>query len=224
MCTVSVIKVPGFLRLVSNRDEQRSRPAALPPTVTQASDLRVLAPTDPASQGTWIACNEAGLAIALLNVNPPSADPRIPPRSRGEIVPGLIRSHSLDEVAELAAAIDHREFAPFRVVAVHANEAEVLELSPGTGLDRRVPTNEPADVHVVRTRRPPGRRPAAAVVRANGGSGREWRAPRSTGPISRASLARQAGRERSHVSQGRVDGQPNGHRDWRGTHRDVLRV
>jgi hypothetical protein len=139
MCTVTVIRLPGLLRLVSNRDEQRSRPAALPPTRTEAGGLRVLAPTDPASRGTWIACNELGLAVALLNVNPQTADRRVPPRSRGDIVPMLIRGRSLDDVARLAAAIDHREFAPFRLVAVHSGEGDVLEVTPASASVHRLP-------------------------------------------------------------------------------------
>jgi hypothetical protein len=143
MCTVTVIRLPGLLRLVSNRDELRSRPAALPPALARAGDLQVLAPTDPASQGTWIACNELGLAIALLNVNPPDATPSVPPRSRGDIVPMLIRGRSLDEVAELAASIDHREFAPFRLVAIHSDEDDVLEVAPAASLARRLPLTVP---------------------------------------------------------------------------------
>ncbi len=102
MCTVTVIQRPGLLRLVSNRDERRTRPTALPPSLTHVGGLRVIAPTDPASQGTWIACSELGLALALLNVNPADADARVPPRSRGTIIPALIGSRSLDEVAERA--------------------------------------------------------------------------------------------------------------------------
>jgi Transport and Golgi organisation 2 len=143
MCTVTVVQLPGVLRLVSNRDEQRSRPAALPPAQTQAGDLRVLAPTDPASQGTWIACNQLGLAIALLNVNPPGVEQQVPPRSRGDIVPLLIRGRSLDEVAELAGTIDHQEYAPFRLVAIHPAESDVLELAPASGTVRRLPLSIP---------------------------------------------------------------------------------
>jgi hypothetical protein len=138
MCTVSVIRLPGLLRLVSNRDERRTRPAALPPAFTHAGSLRVLAPTDPASQGTWIACSEIGLAIALLNVNPPDADIRVPPRSRGGIVPGLMRARSLDEVAALAEAIDHRQYSPFRLVAVRDGEEDVLEIAPAAGSVRHL--------------------------------------------------------------------------------------
>jgi Transport and Golgi organisation 2 len=139
MCTVSVMRLPGLLRLVSNRDERRTRPTALPPARTHAGSLRVLAPIDPSSQGTWVACSEIGLAIALLNVNPPDADARIPPRSRGGIVPGLMRARSLDEVAALAAAVDHTEYSPFRLVAVHAGEGDVLEIAPAAGSVRRLP-------------------------------------------------------------------------------------
>ena len=139
MCTVSVITLPRFLRLVSNRDERRTRPTALPPALNEVGGLRVLAPTDPASQGTWIACSEIGLAIALLNVNLADADARVPPRSRGGIVPGLMHARSLDDVAALAETIDHREYSPFRLVAVHAGEEHVLEVAPAAGTVRRLP-------------------------------------------------------------------------------------
>ncbi len=139
MCTVSVIRLPGLLRLVSNRDERRTRPVALAPALANAGGLRVLAPTDPASRGTWIACSEIGLAVALLNVNPPDADAGVPPRSRGGIVPGLMRARSIEEVAARAAEIDHREYSPFRLVAVHAGEDHVVEIAPATGVVRRFP-------------------------------------------------------------------------------------
>ena len=161
MCTVSVIKLSGLLRLVSNRDERRTRPTALPPAVSHAGGLRIIAPTDPASQGTWIACSEIGLALALLNVNPPDADARVPPRSRGTIVPTLIGSRSLDEVADRARAIEHGDYAPYRLVAIHAGEDDVLEAVPMSGVLRRWPLDAPrmftssglGDHHVERPRR-----------------------------------------------------------------------
>jgi hypothetical protein len=143
MCTVSVLAQPGLLRLVSNRDELRSRPAALPPVVTTVDERSVVAPIDTASGGTWIACNDRGLAITLLNVNLTGAAPGVPPRSRGEIVPGLITHHSLDDVARAAAALDTRLYAPFRLVAVQAGASEVLELVPSTRTVRRTPLDAP---------------------------------------------------------------------------------
>ena len=143
MCTVSVITLPGLLRLVANRDERRTRPTALPPSLTRAGNLRALAPTDPVSQGTWIACNEIGLALALLNVNPADAAGRVPPRSRGGIIPGLIHSRSLDEVAALAAAIDREDTSPFRLVAVQAGTGEILVVPPTAGDVGRLSLSEP---------------------------------------------------------------------------------
>jgi hypothetical protein len=143
MCTVSVIKLSGLLRLVSNRDERRTRPTALPPVVSRAGGLRIIAPTDPASHGTWIACSELGLAIALLNVNLPDADARVPPRSRGTIIPALVGSRSLDEVAERARALEHNDYAPYRLVAIQAGEDAVLEAAPMSGVIQRWPLDAP---------------------------------------------------------------------------------
>jgi hypothetical protein len=143
MCTVSVIAHPGLLRLVSNRDELRTRPAALPPALTTMEGRTVVAPIDAASGGTWIACNDGGLTITLLNINLTGAAPEVRPRSRGEIVPGLIGCHSLDDVARAASALDTRLYAPFRLVAVQAGASEVLELVPSTRTVRRAPLDTP---------------------------------------------------------------------------------
>lgn len=137
MCTVSVIALPDLLRLVSNRDERRTRPTALPPSLSSINGAQILSPTDPASGGTWIASNDAGLAIALLNVNLSASGSQGPPRSRGDIVPGLIGHRSLDDVAKAAAAIDTRLYAPFRLVAVQAGVGDVVELIPSTRTTRR---------------------------------------------------------------------------------------
>jgi hypothetical protein len=161
MCTVSIVRLPHFLRFVVNRDEQRARALALPPSVRRAGALRMLAPTDPPSGGTWVACNETGLAVALLNVNaeasttPPSA------RSRGEIVPTLMTCRSLTDVERAAAGLEARAYSPFRLVAVHADEGRVLELWPGDRISRDLPLDIPrmftssglGDHHVEQPRR-----------------------------------------------------------------------
>ena len=223
MCTVSVIKLSGLLRLVSNRDERRTRPTALPPAVSHAGGLRIIAPTDPASQGTWIACSEIGLAIALLNVNPPDADARVPPRSRGTIIPTLIGSRSLDEVAERAGAIEHGDYAPYRLVAIHAGEDDVIEAVPMSGVLRRWPLDAPrmftssglGDHHVEGPRR------QLFEETVLPGDPADWR--EQTGSISRAPLARPPVGERAHGACRSVDGQPDRHRDRRRAHRDVIR-
>ena len=132
MCTVSVIATSAMLRLVSNRDEQRTRARAFPPSLLTFDGVRVLAPLDPESGGTWIACNELGLAVSLLNVNPPRPSTVAPPKSRGLIVPQLAGCRSLDEVCERTLAIDSRDYAPFRLVAVQGSNAVEIEPSKRT--------------------------------------------------------------------------------------------
>ena len=167
MCTVSVIAQPGLLRLVSNRDELRSRPMAFPPTIATSGKVSVLAPTDSASGGTWIACNDLGLAVALLNVNTPEADSCVPPRSRGGIVPSLICYRTLDEVTAAAAALDTRLYAPFRLVAVQADSSDVTRAGPRRADVAADIPRVAADVHVFGTWGRAGRRAKARAVRAN---------------------------------------------------------
>lgn len=131
MCTVTVVPIArgswrewaGY-RLACNRDEQRSRSAALPPESRTISGRRVRMPIDPASGGTWIAVRDDGLSAALLNVNPaPAAGPvesgagRAGQRhSRGLIVPWLMECASAGGAFERACRIAAGDYPPFRVV------------------------------------------------------------------------------------------------------------
>lgn len=125
MCTVTIIPLgePGAgYRLVFNRDEQRSRPEALPPRETPLADgRRVVAPVDPESGGTWIAACSDGLTMAVTNVNPRPA-PVLPPRemlrSRGSIIPALIGARGAGEAIREIAGAPLDLFAPFRLLAV----------------------------------------------------------------------------------------------------------
>jgi hypothetical protein len=67
MCTVSVVPHVGGIRLLCNRDERRTRPAALPPAIHLVRGTTALFPVDPEGGGTWIGVNDAGLAVTLLN-------------------------------------------------------------------------------------------------------------------------------------------------------------
>ena len=84
MCTVTIITVDSAaqcapdsgsaargkgIRLACNRDELRTRPAALPPIIRTFGNRKAIMPVDPISNGTWIAVNDAGIAATLLNVN-----------------------------------------------------------------------------------------------------------------------------------------------------------
>jgi hypothetical protein len=97
----------------------------LPPRRHNCGSCTALYPVDPASGGTWLAVNGAGLVLALLNVNPPALQPRRSRRSRGNVIPELLPCDSLEEVRDRFDAFSLAEFPPFRLVAMH--EGVVLE-------------------------------------------------------------------------------------------------
>lgn len=120
MCTLTVVPSPsGRVRLAFNRDESRTRPLGLPPDVHQVGPRRAVFPTDPASGGTWLAVNDAGLILATLNVNPPEKPNQAALRSRGTIIPALLHHDSpAAALAEFERSLTYEEFAPFRLVLI----------------------------------------------------------------------------------------------------------
>lgn len=123
MCTLSLITHaaapdgPRAFRLVANRDEQRTRPLALPARVVVHEGLHAWWPIDAQSGGTWIGVNAAGLAMGLLNFRagtPTQLHAAI--KSRGLIIPSLLASPTLSIAAEGARSLRARDFLPFRLI------------------------------------------------------------------------------------------------------------
>ena len=120
MCTVTIVPLEDGFRLACNRDEQRSRPEAVPPPVRSPHEKSAVFPVDPVSGGTWVGVNDAGLAVTLLNRTARAPEPgRRAACSRGLIVPRLLAHESLGHAVDVAEAIDTRSFGPFRLVLVH---------------------------------------------------------------------------------------------------------
>ncbi len=126
----------GGWRLVTNRDERHSRAVAKPPTMRTCGDRQAVMPIDPISDGTWVAMNDAGLAITLLNLNPPtppysSHAPSDSPnssdasesgaalQSRGGIIPRLMAHASVDDALADVDSFDTSIYAPFTLVLVN---------------------------------------------------------------------------------------------------------
>lgn len=118
MCTVTIIPIEHGIRLACNRDEARTRPSALPPRVVACGTRQALMPIDPVGGGTWIAVNDAGLIITLLNfyAEPHRRDEAPPRRSRGTIIPTLAESASLADALARTEPFAWDDFAPFRLV------------------------------------------------------------------------------------------------------------
>jgi len=130
MCTVTLVPWRGGLRLLTNRDESRRRRPAEPPAARDVpgSPRRAAHPVDADAGGTWVAVNTAGLAMTLLNANPPGIEPtRRPrgPRSRGMILTERLGCGSADEVAASLRTLDAAQYGPFRLVAADATRVAV---------------------------------------------------------------------------------------------------
>jgi len=71
MCTMTWFLTNDGYELFFNRDEQVTRSRALPPSIQKHGDetggLSYLSPTDADAGGTWIASNESGVTVCLLN-------------------------------------------------------------------------------------------------------------------------------------------------------------
>lgn len=119
MCTVSWLPAPGGYTLCFNRDERHTRGPALPPERRAASGRVFLAPFDSDHGGTWLAVNDGGLTLGLLNRYGPGAVVTAgPARSRGLVILELIAAA---DVAAALRALEHsdlRRTPPFLLVAL----------------------------------------------------------------------------------------------------------
>jgi Transport and Golgi organisation 2 len=138
MCTLTAVRVGESVRLAFNRDELRSRPVALPPRTRDYGQRRATLPLDPVSAGTWIAVNDAGVALALLNINQSNQGMTmsVPQRSRGTIIPALLHCDSVSSTISVARALDASHYAPFRLII--SDQQELAELRANEGHIRTV--------------------------------------------------------------------------------------
>lgn len=120
MCTLTIVPTTDRrVRVAFNRDESPDRPAGLPPARRRFGNRAALLPTDPHSGGTWLAVNDAGLVLAVLNVTPPAGKGPPGRRSRGEVIPALAHADSpVGALEDLPGRLEYRDFAPFRLVLV----------------------------------------------------------------------------------------------------------
>lgn len=127
MCTMSIIRPRDQqLRIAFNRDELLTRSQATPPRSVWFGDRQALLPIDPRSNGTWIAVNAAGLAMAVLNYNHQPPLPGTAVLSRGRLIPMLIHATNTVEAMQRLKVINLGDFDPFRLII--AEQAGVTEL------------------------------------------------------------------------------------------------
>jgi Transport and Golgi organisation 2 len=121
VCTVSWIHQAGGYHLLCNRDEKRSRGTALPPRVAELDGVRYIAPTDADGGGFWIAVNEFGLSLCLLNGHPSPAQ-----RSRGLVIRDMVSARSVAECLLRVKQLDVHAYAGFTLVALEPRRPAAL--------------------------------------------------------------------------------------------------
>ena len=143
MCTLSFGLLPEGYFVAFSRDERRTRAAGLGPRAVSTHGLRALMPIDGEAGGTWIAVNELGCTLALLNgyrfqsADAPDAADSTCWISRGKLIVDLCDAATLAEVAERTGALDLARFRPFELVAFDSEGRAALHSWNGMAVERR---------------------------------------------------------------------------------------
>lgn len=136
MCSVTWIRDDAGLHVFMNRDERRSRAPERPPRVYTQDGVRRIAPADGAAGGTWIAVNEHGLVVLLVNgYLHDDARRADEPRSRGLLVDDMAGARSSVGLVARLRATDLGPYRSFRLLALHPDEPGRVATWDGSALD-----------------------------------------------------------------------------------------
>ena len=115
MCTVSWLLANDGYQVFFNRDEQKGRALAHSPKYFNDLGIKYLMPVDPVGGGSWIAINQAGLAICLLNYY--QGHPKdIDLISRGLLVKSLSSYTALPKLRHALKKMPLSRYAPFTLL------------------------------------------------------------------------------------------------------------
>jgi len=116
MCTLSFVPTTSGYFVAMNRDELITRELALPPKLVSFGQTQAIYPREQEG-GTWIAANEHGITLALLNWNLTETSSK-KRRSRGSIIPQVIGQKSLSVIVGKLDAISLEGILPFRLIGI----------------------------------------------------------------------------------------------------------
>lgn len=117
MCTLAILfrkEAKWPLIIAANRDERLNRPF-LKPARHWPEFPEVTAGRDKMAGGTWLACHDNGLFVAMLNRRG-SLGPEISKRSRGLLALELAHEGSLSEARHRLDHLDLAIYRPFNMV------------------------------------------------------------------------------------------------------------
>lgn len=115
MCTATWLLKPNGYQLFFNRDEQKGRPEALPPARFAQDGVEFVMPVDPVGGGSWLAMNEQGLCLCLLNYYQGHM-PQQPLVSRGLLVKQLAVATSAEQALFMLGELSLVNYAPFTLM------------------------------------------------------------------------------------------------------------
>jgi len=129
MCTLSYLLTDNGYELFFNRDEQRSRQIALTPEINKEN--QAIYPIDPQGKGTWLAVNQQGLSLALLNYYQACDNSKTQSYvSRGQLIPTLmlqLKNTKNKSISDLLQAIDLSIYQPFQLATFPNNLSKTSE-------------------------------------------------------------------------------------------------
>ena len=126
-------------RLWFNRDERRERGPERPAARETLGGTAVLAPADGDFGGTWLALNEFGLCLGLLNgdeeLEPGMDQEQQSTRSRGLLVRSLAHLPTVEDVLEELGRAPLVDYRPFLMVALEPGRQATILRWNGRTLD-----------------------------------------------------------------------------------------
>jgi len=109
-----------------NRDERLARPAGLPPKEKMVNGHVALCPSEP-GDGTWIAVNDQGVTLALINWYSIAASVGDKVISRGKVVNSVSAVVWPDFADAALAKLPLNQINPFRLIGIFPTTGEIAE-------------------------------------------------------------------------------------------------
>ena len=126
MCTVTFIARQRGYCLGMNRDEKLTRPTGLPPKKKKVNGRAVISPSEPGG-GTWIAVNDHGATLALINRYSITARVVGKADSRGKVINSMSAAISPDVADAVLHELPLNRINPFRLIGIYPATVEIVE-------------------------------------------------------------------------------------------------
>ncbi len=143
MCTMTWFAHDNGYELFFNRDERLSRKQADAPSINSRDGVDYLSPTDADAGGTWIAVNQYGITVCLLNhYQFQQIETYKNWISRGEIVRQFAVFSKLETAAQEFDSMDLDDYRAFRMFMIQPDGQNLLFVWDGhkARIERNVTT------------------------------------------------------------------------------------